>query len=334
MDTGRLTANVALDAEDARIELSVVVPVFNEDANLMRLHAAVTQALEGTAFELVLVDDGSKDRSVEIMRALAAAHPAVAVVELVRNSGQHAAVLAGFTVARGDYVVTLDADLQNPPEDIPLLLAELRRGHDLVGTYRERRHDGWLRLRISEAVNVVTRASLGAGMRDYGCMLRGYRRDVVEEVLALAEQAAFVPALAMTIAGNPVEIPVQHREREEGRSRYSPLKLMRLGLDLITGYSLLPIQLVSLLGVVVAVLGSVFAVFLFVRRLVVGPESEGVFTLFAILFAVQGVLLLAVGLVGEYVGRIYAEVRRRPPFRIRRVTRGGVEVAAPGIARA
>ncbi len=334
MDGAWLASAGALDAASGSIELSVVVPVFNEEANLPRLHAAVVQALEGIAFELVLVDDGSKDRSVEIMRALASAHPEVAVVELVRNSGQHAAVLAGFTVTRGDYVVTLDADLQNPPEEIPLLLAELRRGHDLVGTFRERRLDGWLRRRISEAVNVVTRASLGAGMRDYGCMLRGYRRDVVLEVVALAEQAAFVPALAMTIAADPIEIPVQHRERKEGSSRYSPLKLMRLGLDLITGYSLLPIQLVSLLGVAVAVLGTAFAVFLFLRRLVVGPESEGVFTLFAILFAVQGVLLLAVGLVGEYVGRIYAEVRRRPLFRIRRVTRGGVEVPAPVVARA
>ena len=313
-------------------ELSIVVPVFNEVESLERLHQRISNALKGVVYELILVDDGSRDGSGQLMRTLAAAHGEVVAVELVRNSGQHPAVLAGFSVARGDYVVTLDADLQNPPEEIPLLLAALRAGHDVVGTYRQRRRDGWARRRVSDAVNAITRASLGVGMRDYGCMLRGYRRDVVEQVLALAEQAAFVPALAMTVAGNPIEIAVGHEERETGQSRYSLLRLMRLGFDLITGYSLLPIQMVSLLGVGVAFLGTGFAFFLFLRRLIVGPESEGVFTLFAILFAMQCVLLLAVGLVGEYVGRIYAEVRRRPLFRIAGIVRGGnpaiVEAAA------
>lgn len=306
-------------AEAGRPELSVVVPVFNEERNLGRLWREVSAALAGESFELVLVNDGSRDRSGDLLRELAAAHDQIVVVDLSRNFGQHPAVLAGFTVARGRYLITLDADLQNPPSEIPRLLAELRRGHDVVGSVRQRRRDPWMRKQVSALVNRVTTASIGVGMRDYGCMLRGYSREVAAEIVDLAEQSAFIPALAMMLARDPIEIDVRHEEREEGRSKYSPLKLMRLGFDLVTGFSLLPIQLVSLSGVVIAALGVGFAFFLFVRRLIVGPEVEGVFTLFAILFAFLGVTLLGVGLVGEYVARIYAEVRRRPVFRIREV---------------
>lgn len=300
-------------------EVSVVVPVFNEESSLRELHAEVVRALEGETYELVLVNDGSRDGSRAILHELAARYPEVVAVELSRNFGQHPAVLAGFSVARGRYLVTLDADLQNPPSEIPRILEQLRAGHDVVGSVRENRRDPWLRRQISALVNTVATASMGVGMSDYGCMLRGYSREVASEILELAEQSAFVPALAMMIARDPVEIPVAHGERDRGRSKYSPLKLMRLGFDLITGFSLLPIQLVSLSGVLVAALGVAFAAFLMVRRLIVGPESEGVFTLFAILFAFVGVLLLAVGLVGEYVGRIYAEVRRRPVYRVREI---------------
>jgi undecaprenyl-phosphate 4-deoxy-4-formamido-L-arabinose transferase len=304
-------------------EISVVVPVFNEEASLGELHERVSKTLEGERWELVLVNDGSADRSDEILRELAAAHPEVVAVELSRNFGQHPAVLAGFSVARGDYVVTLDADLQNPPEEIPRIVAELRDGHDAVGSVRSRRQDPWLRKQVSSLVNRVTTASLGIGMTDYGCMLRGYSRELTQEIVELAERSAFIPALATMLARNAVEIDVEHVEREDGSSKYSPLRLMRLGFDLITGFSLLPIQMVSLTGMAIAVLGVGFAAFLMLRRIIVGPEVEGVFTLFAILFAFIGVLMLAVGVVGEYVGRIYAEVRRRPVYRIR-------EVVAPG----
>jgi undecaprenyl-phosphate 4-deoxy-4-formamido-L-arabinose transferase len=300
-------------------DVSIVVPVFNEESTLRRLRDEVAQALEGESYELVLVNDGSRDDSSAVLHELAAEHAEVVVVELSRNFGQHPAVLAGFSIARGRYVVTLDADLQNPPSEIPRILEQLRAGHDVVGSVRANRQDPWLRKRISALVNSVATVSMGVGMSDYGCMLRGYSRDVTDEIIELAEQSAFIPALAMMIARDPVEIPVEHDERGRGESKYSPLKLMRLGFDLITGFSLLPIQMVSLTGVLIAILGVGFAGFLMVRRLIVGPESQGVFTLFAILFAFVGVLLLAVGLVGEYVGRIYAEVRRRPVYRIREV---------------
>ena len=301
--------------------VSVVIPVFNESASIPRLHARLHQVLQqlGRSFEIVYVDDGSTDRSLEELLLVQGWDPAVKVVTLARNAGQHAAVLAGFAHARGAVVVTLDADLQNPPEEIPRLLAEIDAGHDAVGTRREGRNDPFLRRAISAVVSRLASLAVGVPMTDCGSMLRAYRRPVVEEILRLAERALFIPALGAWLARRPTEISIRHEARMAGRSRYSPLRFMQLGFDLMTGFSLVPIQLVSLAGIGVALLGIGFGAFLLVRRLVLGPESEGLFTLFAILFVFVGILIFAVGLVGEYVGRIYAEVRRRPPYIVRAV---------------
>ncbi len=155
---------------------------------------------------------------------------------------------------------------------------------------------------------------VGVRMRDYGCMLRAYRRELVQVLRGCRETSSFIPALANSFARSPVEIPVAHEGRSSGHSRYSPFRLLRLALDLMTGFSLFPIQVVSLAGIGIALLGLGFGVFLLVRRLFVGPEVEGVFTLFAILFVFVGLQILALGLIGEYVGRIYLEVRRRPRY--------------------
>jgi undecaprenyl-phosphate 4-deoxy-4-formamido-L-arabinose transferase len=221
--------------------------------------------------------------------------------------------------ARGDVVITLDADLQNPPEEIPRLLDKIAEGHDVVGGWRQHRHDGVVRRWLSWAVNRVTSRAVGVTMRDYGCMLRAYRREVVETLRGCGEVSSFIPALANTFAGAPVEIPVAHEPRANGHSRYSPLRLLRLSFDLMTGFSLVPIQAVSVSGVIIALLGLGFGAFLLLRRLIVGPESEGVFTLFAILFGFVGLQILALGLIGEYIGRIYMEVRHRPRYVIQRV---------------
>lgn len=315
----------AVGAVDEPPEVSVVIPVFNEAATLPALHERLGRALDGLGrrSEIVYVDDGSRDDSLAMLRALSARDGRVMVLELSRNSGQHAAVLAGFAASRGAIVVTLDADLQNPPEEIPRLVAAIEAGHDVVGTWRESRQDPWLRRALSAAINRATAAAVGVPMRDYGCMLRAYRREIVTQIVECNERSLFIPALANALAGRTTEIEVAHAERANGVSRYRPLKLMRLGFDLLTGFSLVPIQLVSLSGIVVALAGMAFGVFLFVRRLVVGPEVEGVFTLFAILFVFIGLLILAVGLLGEYVGRIYLEVRQRPAYRVRAVHRGG-----------
>ena len=306
---------------DARPALSVVIPVFNEAPSLGDLHDRLGQTLKetGQAYEIIFVDDGSQDGSADILRALHAQDRAIRVVRFNRNYGQHAAVLAGMERARGDVVVTLDADLQNPPEEIPRLLARLEKGVDVVGGWRTQRHDWWLRRAASWAVNRVTSAIVGVRMRDYGCMLRAYRRSIVERIVACQEASQFIPALANTFATSVAEVPVDHDPRAHGRSRYGLLRLLSLNFDLLTGFSLLPIQAVSLTGIAVAVLGLGFAIFLGFRRLLLGPEVQGVFTLFAILFFFVGIQILALGLIGEYIGRIYQEVRRRPRYVISEV---------------
>ncbi|MEO8601126.1 MAG: glycosyltransferase [bacterium] len=306
-------------------EVSVVVPVYNEALNIPALQVRLAKSLDGLGrtSEVLYVDDGSSDDSLALLRAISARDARVAVLQLSRNSGQHAAVLAGFAASRGAIVVTLDADLQNPPEEIARLVEQIEAGHDVVGTWREHRQDAWLRRALSAAINRAAAAAVGVPMRDYGCMLRAYRRDIVEQIVECDERSLFIPALANALAGRTTEIEVAHAERAAGKSKYKPMRLMRLGFDLLTGFSLMPIQMVSLAGILVALAGVGFGLFLFVRRLIVGPEVEGVFTLFAILFIFLGILILAVGLVGEYIGRIYLEVRHRPAYRVRAVYRGG-----------
>lgn len=308
-------------------QVSVVIPVFNEEANLPILHERLCGVLQnlGKTYEIWYVDDGSEDRSLEVLRAFTAQDPRVRVIELARNSGQHAAILAGLACAQGEVVVTLDADLQNPPEEIPKLLAAIDRGYEVAGGWRVARHDSWFRRLASRAVNWVAQIAVGFPMHDHGCMLRAYRREIVQAIVACEERATFIPALANLLARSAVEVPVEHAERLHGESKYSALHLLRLCFDLLTGFSLLPIQMVSLSGVLVALGGLAFGLFLFVRRLIVGPEAEGLFTLFAILFVCLGMLLFAVGVVGEYVGRIYLEVRRRPAYRIRAVHSAGAD---------
>jgi undecaprenyl-phosphate 4-deoxy-4-formamido-L-arabinose transferase len=302
-------------------DISVVIPIYNEADNIETLHRRLTETLApmGRSYEIWYVDDGSADRSLELLHRVALADAHVGIIELTRNFGQHAAVLAGFAASKADIVVTLDGDLQNPPEEIPRLVAKLEEGYEVVGGWREDRQDPWFRRAPSDLINRLTSFAVGVKMNDYGCMLRAYRRGIVQQIIDCDERSSFIPALANSLAKRTAEIEVQHSDRFSGRSKYSLLKLMRLSFDLITGFSLLPIQLMSVVGIVVALAGMGFGGFLLVRRLFVGPESEGVFTLFAILFVFIGILIFAVGLVGEYVGRIYLEVRRRPTYRIRAI---------------
>jgi undecaprenyl-phosphate 4-deoxy-4-formamido-L-arabinose transferase len=302
-------------------EISVVIPVYNEQENLPALLPRLLPVLDGLKrpYEVIFVDDGSRDGSLAILKGFVEAHPSsVRVLELSRNFGQHPAILAAFQRARGDVVVTLDADLQNPPEEIPKLLARIGEGYDVVGGIRRERRDSWFRRAASRLVNRVTGLITGMHLSDYGCMLRAYSRDVINEINACEENATFIPALAQSFSRRPTEVEVAHAERSAGTSKYSLYRLLRLNFDLMTGFSVVPLQIFTLFGFVVAAGGVAFGVFLGIRRLVVGAEVEGVFTLFAILFTVIGVLLAGLGIVGEYIGRIYHEVRRRPRFSVRR----------------
>ncbi len=298
--------------------VSLVIPVYNEQDNLpelVRRCLAVGRQLP-CAFEVVLVNDGSRDDSAKIIEAAAAREPEIVGVLLNRNYGQHAAVLAGLAEARGDVVVTLDADLQNPPEEIPKLLAGIQAGADVVSGVRRRRKDTLFRRVASRIMNNlmlrITRVDVG----DYGCMLRAYRRDVVDAVLACGDRSAYVPALANSFAGNVREIEVEHAERQAGESKYSVLKLLNLYFDLLVSATTAPLRLMSMVGVALALAGLAFGVLLLVLRFYYGPDwaAQGVFTIFAVLFLFLGVQLIGMGLLGEYIGRISRDVQARPRY--------------------
>jgi undecaprenyl-phosphate 4-deoxy-4-formamido-L-arabinose transferase len=303
-------------------EITVVVPVYNEEDNLPLLHSRLTAALDalGRPWEILFTDDGSRDRSVEILKSFHAARPKeVRVIEFERNAGQHMAIMAAFERARGRIVVTIDADLQNPPEEIANLVAAMDRGHDVVGSIRKDRQDvGW-RVWASRAMNIVRERITGIKMTDQGCMLRAYRADVVQQIVATGEQTTFIPALAQYFAANPTEIVVAHAPRAAGESKYNLYRLVRLNFDLMTGFSVVPLQIFTIVGMLVSFFSLLLVAYLAVRRIVIGPEVDGLFTLFGILYFLVGVLITGLGLVGEYVGRIYQEVRKRPRFRVRAV---------------
>ena len=299
------------------MKLSVVIPVYNEELVLPLLFERLYPALDqlGMTYELLFVDDGSVDHSVALLREQFARRPdTTRVILLAHNAGQHMAILAGFERVRGSQVVTIDADLQNPPEEIGKVVAALDAGADYVGTIRLMRKDIWWRRTISRLLNRLRERTTRIRITDQGCMLRGYDRSVIEAINQCHEVNTFIPALASMFAQRPTEIQVAHAERAAGESKYSLISLVQLNFDLMTGFSVVPLQMFSLAGVTIALGALAFVVFLFVRRLVVGPEAEGVFTLFGIAFFLIGVLLLGLGIVGEYVGRIYQEVRRRPRY--------------------
>jgi undecaprenyl-phosphate 4-deoxy-4-formamido-L-arabinose transferase len=307
--------------------VSLVIPVYDEEANLPELLDRVGRVVEGLGdnCEVVLVNDGSHDRSLELLRRAAAERRHLVVVDLNRNYGQHAAVFAGFEAARGEILITLDADLQNPPEEIPKLVAKMAEGYDVVGTVRVDREDTFFRRLASSLVNKLTKRIIGGKLSDYGCMLRAYRRPVVEALASSGEVSTFIPVLAELFAGRVTEIPVAHSERVHGVSKYNLWKLVRLEFDLLTSFSVLPLRATMAIGALTAALAFLTGAVLLAGRLIEGREwaVSGVFTLFSFTFALLGVMLFALGTLGEYVGRIYVSVRHRPRYVVREVLRSG-----------
>ncbi len=304
--------------------VSVVIPVFNEEANLDEL---VRRCLDtcgklGKPFEVVLVDDGSSDASAEkITRAAEQNGGRIVGVLLNRNYGQHAAVIAGFAHARGDIIVTLDADLQNPPEEIPRIVAKVEEGFDVVGSVRVPRCDSTFRKVSSWITNRAIQKSTGVMMHDYGCMLRGFKRPIVNAMLKCHERSTFIPVLANTFARRTTEIEVSHAQRAGGDSKYSLWKLINLQLDLLTSMTTFPIRLLSFIGGLISLLGLGFGALLILLRLIYGAHwaAQGVFTLFAILFCFVGAQFIGLGLLGEYLGRVYNDVRARPRYFVQQV---------------
>jgi len=303
-------------------DLSVIIPVYNEEEGLPALFKRLYASLDALhlTYEIVFVNDGSRDRSAALLREQFQKRPEVTRVILFNgNFGQHMAIMAGFSHARGSRVVTLDADLQNPPEEIGNLMAAMDDGHDYVGTIRRERQDSALRRYASRLMNQLRERITRVKMTDQGCMLRAYSRDIVDAMASSREINTYIPALAYTYAANPTEIEVAHEERAAGVSKYSYYQLLRLNFDLITGFSVVPLQTYSILGFLVSLVSVGFFAVIIYRRFAYGSEAEGLFTLFAIAFLLLGVALFGIGMLGEYVGRIYQQVRERPRYLIQAV---------------
>lgn len=302
--------------------LSVVIPVYDEEPGLQALFDRLYPALDqlGVRYEVLFINDGSHDRSAAMLKDQFLARPDVTRVILFGgNYGQHMAIVAGFEHCRGERIVTLDADLQNPPEEIVKLLEAMDDGHDYVGGVRRTREDSWWRHLASKAMNRIRQRITRISMTDQGCMLRAYSRDIVRAVAASREVSTYIPALAYTYAHNPTEVEVEHAERMAGESKYSIYRLVRLNFDLITGFSLVPLQMFSMFGMLVSIAALLTYFIVIVERLIFAGWREGMATLWdrdILAFFLLGMVLFGLGMVGEYVGRIYQQVRERPRFTI------------------
>jgi undecaprenyl-phosphate 4-deoxy-4-formamido-L-arabinose transferase len=307
-------------------QVSVVIPVYNEEQSLPALFARLYPALDAlkVSYEIVFVNDGSADRSAALLREQFEHRPEVTRVILFSgNFGQHMAIMAGFEYCRGSRVVTLDADLQNPPEEIGNLLAAMDRGHDYVGSVRRRRQDTAFRRHASQAMNWMRERITRIRMTDQGCMLRAYDRRIVDAITHGSEINTFIPALAYTYAASPTEIEVAHEERAAGVSKYSLYSLLRLNFDLVTGFSIVPLQVFSLLGMFVAVVSVLVYIGVIIQRWITADSlAEGLLALWdrdILQFFLTGLVLFGLGLLGEYVGRIYQQVRGRPRYLVQAV---------------
>ncbi|HYL89374.1 MAG TPA: glycosyltransferase [Burkholderiales bacterium] len=307
------------------MNLSVVIPVYNEEAGLAALFARLYPALDalGKSYEVIFVNDGSRDRSAAILREQFAKRPEVTRVVLLNgNFGQHMAIMAGFERVRGERIVTLDADLQNPPEEIGKLLAKMDQGCDYVGGVRSERHDNAYRRIGSRAMNRLRERITRIRMTDQGCMLRAYSRDIVDAINACREVSTFIPALAYTFARAPAEVEVAHEARAAGTSKYSLYSLIRLNFDLVTGFSVVPLQMFSLFGIGVAILSVLVYLVVMIERVLAGEPLDTLRTFWdrdILQFFLTGIVLFGLGLVGEYVGRIYQQVRQRPRYLVQAV---------------
>lgn len=322
--------------ETGEIHFSVVVPIFNEGANLRPLHrrlAAVLDAL-GRPYEMIFVDDGSSDDSVAVLRELQARDPHLRLILFRRNFGQHPAVMAGFNAVRGRVVITLDADLQSPPEEIPKLLPPLEQGYDLATGVRGRRDEPLLRRLGSAVANRMIARMTGVALTDYGCMLRAYRREVIEHLKRFPEQCKYIPALTSWLGIRIREVPVEQCPRAAGSSKYGYLKLIRMNFDLLTGFSSAPVLVVNGVGLALAALGIALGLCLLAWRLAYGTPGMGSIAFLAVLLLLAGVQLVALGLIGEYVARIFVQVQGRPYYLIKETIEAGPAAAAVASAGA
>jgi glycosyltransferase involved in cell wall biosynthesis len=314
--------------EDGSIDLSVVIPVLNEAENLDPLYSQLIDVLTKTvkSYEIIFVDDGSTDSSFEILKKLQKQDDHVQVIRFRRNFGQSAAFSAGFDYASGNVIVTMDADLQNDPADIPNLLKKLEDGYDVVSGWRINRRDGYLTRQLpSRIANFITSAITGVKLHDYGCSLKAYRREVAKNIKLYGEMHRFIPALASWMGIRVDEIPVNHAPRKSGKSKYGIMRTVRVLLDLVTvkfllGYSTRPIQIFGLLGGICFSLGLIVGAYLSILKIFFGyPLRDRPLLLLSILFVIFGVQLITMGLLGELVVRSYYESQNKPTYMVKEI---------------
>jgi glycosyltransferase involved in cell wall biosynthesis len=330
-------------SEQPTLDLSVVLPVYDEEPNLEPLHRELTAALDslGCRYEIVAVDDGSRDRSFEVLKGLVARDPHLRVIRFRRNFGQSASFAAGFDHARGAVVLTMDADGQNDPADIPALLAEMERGDfDMVNGWRQERKEPFLTRRLpSMMANALIGRTSRVPLHDRGCSLRAFRYDLVREVHLYGEMHRFIPELVSQIGARMSEVPVKDRARRYGRSKYNLTRVPRVLLDLITiaflsDYRTRPMQLFGLFGLSSSGLGAVIGLVLAIRKIVAGILGGAAafrafrigtspWLLLAILLIVVGVQFFLMGLLGEMITRTYHESQGKKIYAVREIVQDG-----------
>ena len=308
------------------MDISVVVPVLNEEASLPILHQRLTGVLAGGSYsyEIIVVDDGSSDCSFDIMRELQAQDERLRVVRFRRNYGQTAAFAAGFDRARGEVVITIDADLQNDPADIPALMAKIAEGYDVVSGWRVDRQDRFLDRQLpSILANRLIGWTTGVRIHDYGCSLKAYRREVLADVQLYGELHRFIPALAHAAGARVTEIPVSHHPRRFGKAKYGLSRTLKVVLDILavrflTSFSTRPIHIFGLLGLLSFFVGGALLLYLAVVRLfLLQPIGDRPLTLMGILLTMLGVQLVTSGLLAELVTRTYYESQGKPIYTVR-----------------
>ncbi len=310
------------------MDLSLVVPVYNEEENIQYLYDQLTEVLAplGLEYEIICADDGSRDRSFELLKALAEKDPRIKVIRFRRNFGQTAGFSAGFDYASGDIVITIDADLQNDPAGIPVLLDKMAEGYDVVSGWRKERQDAALSRKLpSKIANWLISRTTGVQVHDRGCSLRAHRREIVKDMRLYGELHRFIPDIASWLGAKMAEVPVNHRARRFGKSKYGISRTFRVILDLITvrflqSYSTRPIHIFGKYGLLLSGAGFVIALWLTFEKLFLGQSigNRPALTL-SVLLMVMGVQLVSIGLLGEMIVRTYYEGQRKPIYTVREV---------------
>ncbi len=300
--------------ESSTPEISIVVPIYNEEATIERLIERLTTAMTafGRSYEIIAVDDGSRDKSALILKDHAARDPRIRLIRLSRNFGQSPALYAGFSKVRGKYGVMIDADLQNFPEDIPLLIHKLEEGYDMVNGWRAERQDSLPRMAFSRMLNWYIQRITKVPLHDYGCSLKAFRRGMIDQMGDLTHRCRYLPVDMAYLGGRITEVRVQHAERKDGVSKYDAFKLIRTAFDLITSITAEPLQYIGLVGWFFALLG--FGMSLRVAWVRLNQGDTGIESVIAIFFFIAGVQLVATGVMCEYISRLYVEVQRKPYF--------------------